>query len=225
MIRKSNVCYMLDEKGREDVLDAVEQTATDCHLTKKEQLQLRLTAEELMCFLAALPGEYEASFWLEQKRGRFELHLTAALLMGKENAKKVLKAADQKSEDEVNGLVTRLSEFFVQNVALYVKTKLLHQKAAEIKMNRCMQDACYLGLGVTNWSLERYREAIGLFEHASEKISGETLKDTGKETANDTPEAQEQAHSILASLSDELHLCIHQASAELIAIKKNEQIF
>ena len=209
MSRKSNVCYMLDEKGREDVLDAVEQTATDCHLTKKEQLQLRLTAEELMCFLAALPGEYEASFWLEQKRGRFELHLTAALLMGKENVKKVLKAADQKSEDEVNGLVTRLSEFFVQNVALYVKTKLLHQKAAEIKMNRCMQDACYLGLGVTNWSLNRYREAIGFHE----------------DLANDTPEVQELAHSILASLSDELYLCIHQASAELIAIKKNKQIF
>ena len=206
---KSNVCYMLDEKGREDVLDAVEQTATDCHLTKKEQLQLRLTAEELMCFLAALPGEYEASFWLEQKKGRFELHLTAALLMGKENAKKVLKAADQKSEDEVNGLVTRLSEFFVQNAALYVRTKLLHQKAAEIKMNRCMQDACYHGLGVTNWSLNRYREAIGFHE----------------DLANDTPEVQELAHSILASLSDELYLCIHQASAELIAIKKNEQIF
>lgn len=200
---KSNVCYMLDEKGRADVLDAVEQTAEICHLTKKEQLQLRLTAEELMCFLAALPGEYEASFWLEQKKGRFELHLTAALLMGKENAKKIVEATEKRNEDEVNGLVTRLSEFFVQNAAFYVRTKLLHQRIAVIEMNRCMQEACYSGLGVINWSLGHYREELGATKNSSE--------------------AQELAHSLLANLADELYLCIQKTSAELIAVKKNER--
>lgn len=200
---KSNVCYMLDEKGREDVLDAVEQTAQACRLTKKQQLQLRLTAEELMCFLGALPGEYEASFWLEQKKGRFELHLTAELLLEQENRKKILEAASQKNEDEVNGLVMRLSEYFVRSAAFYVRTKLLHQRGFIMEMDRCMQEACCDGLGVTNWSLDRYREAVDSTENVSE--------------------AQELAHSILAGLSDELYLCMRQNCAELIAIKKNTE--
>lgn len=196
---KSNICYMLDEAGRDDVLDAVEQTAKACELTKKEQLQLRLTAEELMCFLSQLPGEYEASFWLEQKKDRFEIHLTVALLMGKENLKKVLKAADQTIQDEVNGLVTALGEFFVANAAQYVWTKLLHRKEKEVQMDPTMKDSCYTGLGVTNWSLGRYQRAVW-------KNGTEAQK-------------QELAHSILASLSDEIYLSIQQNRAEIIAVK------
>ncbi len=197
---KSNICYMLDEAGREDMLDAVEQTAKACDLTKKEQLQLRLTAEELMCFLFQLPGEYEASFWLEQKKDRFEIHLTVALLMGKENLKKVLKSAEQTIQDEVNGLVTALSEFFVANTAQYVWTKLLHRKEREVQMDAAMKDSCYIGLGVTNWSLERYQREI--FQNGTE------IK------------KQELAHSILASLSDELYLSIQQNRAEIIAVRQ-----
>lgn len=238
---KSNMCYLLDEQGRCDILDEVERTGKKCNLDKKQQLQLRLLAEELICFLQTIPSEYEAVFWLEKIDNEFELHLKTEILLGNDNGSKIMQYTAAESFDEVNGMVERLVDLFIVNVKNYVKTGKNYIDISEYDKNdnidfsniiynqnisehdRLISDillACFTGMGSLNWSLERYRrrlEAVSI-----RKCYAYDTDDTGTNIKNDiiTILKSEIKKSILAQLSDDLYAIIHKNKIEIIAKKQ-----
>ena len=72
---KTDVCFISSDKSTFDaIFKEVEKTAHYNELSKKQTLQLRLLAEELVGMLPELLEVGSGEFWIENKDNDFELH-------------------------------------------------------------------------------------------------------------------------------------------------------
>ena len=80
-------------EGMEEALAATEKLGTDSGLAHKEQLRLRLLAEELIGLMRGIAGSVEACYQAEQEERRFRLCLSADVTLDKEMRKQLLAAS------------------------------------------------------------------------------------------------------------------------------------
>ena len=208
------MCYLLDDSGRSDILDEVERMAKDYKLIRRNQLQLRLLAEELICFLQKVPTEYEAAFWIEQRDDEFELHLKTQIPLGSDNRQKIGEYNPLESFDEVNGLMERLCDFFLINVKNYVNTGKNYIDISD------KVTSCFCGLGILNWSFERYNKRIK--DIYSDMNNGKYIDIQKKDILDKMIPAMsdEIDKSIIAQLSDDIYALMQKNNIEIIVQKK-----
>ena len=98
--------------GFEDAVREVGKTAQYRGLSHKEELRLRLCAEELLSLARSVTGEMEASFWLESEGRNFDLHLTTCTVMDKEKRNRLIAATSSRRNEAANTFLGKLRDLF-----------------------------------------------------------------------------------------------------------------
>ena len=214
---KSDVTTVLSTgEGR---MEAVEQTAASAAyrgLNKKNTLQLRLLAEELLGMLEQITGNLSAEFWVESRGGSFELHLTAARSITSEMRKELLNVSSSGKNSANVGIMGKLKGVFEQaildssNNARPVSYSAYYMQGLLYSANPANIDPIALGLSAAakaetaDWSMRQYKHTV-----AQEKGHDAAARDAWDELEK----------SIIANLADEITVSIRGSNVEMVAYK------
>lgn len=99
-------------KQMESALQQVEKVAAYKGLSHKDALHLRLLAEEMLGMMRSITGEKEGSFWIEDDKGVYSLHLKVNTSMNSEKREQLLSASTSGTNAAAKGIMGRLRDFF-----------------------------------------------------------------------------------------------------------------
>ncbi len=183
--------------GMKEALDTTESLGREAGLSKKEELRLRLLAEELFGMVKAITGEAEALYWAEREGNKFSLHLKVDTEMNKAMRRQLLSVSSSGENAAAKGFMGKLLD--VISTALSPRDE---ETAALLSVGM-------MNLGVTGstaacvWSMQQYK--------------------TQMEAILDLPEAREAwdelEKSIVAKLADEVSVFIRGGGVELVIDK------
>ena len=192
------------EVGTEKALEMTEKLGNFAGLTGKEQLRLRLLAEELMGLLRGIAGEVEAIYWVEVREKAFALHLKSQISMNQELRSELLAASSSGKNAAATGFMGKIRELF--SVALmpssedpFMLTGLslgLMSSGSPVGYNVAMDS--YV------WSMNQYKT----------EVEGIAEENTAAAEAWD-----ELEKSIVANLADEVSVAIVDNDVEITIYK------
>ncbi len=186
--------------GMKEALDTTEALGREVGLSKKEELRLRLLAEELFGMVKAITGEAEALYWAEREDKKFSLHLRVDTEMNKALRKQLLSVSSSGENAAAKGFMGKLLD--VISTALSPKD----EEAAAL-LNVGMMNLGATGSGAACvWSMQLYKTQM-------EAVLA--LPDAGK--AREVWDELEK--SIVAKLADEVSVYIRGGGAELVIDK------
>ena len=96
----------------EKALNQVEAVAVYKSLSSKNEMLIRLLAEELLGMVRSILGETGIKFWLEDAEGVYQIHLLAETILNTEKREQLLSAATSGKNEEAKGFMGMLREFF-----------------------------------------------------------------------------------------------------------------
>ena len=155
---RSNDCYLYKGKGRNDVLREVRKTAQYCDMSDKDQLRLRLLAEELIGMLTGILGEYKACFWMEEEHNNFTLHLLVKKTLAAAEKKKLLSASTSGRNEATGGVMGKIRNFFENCMDNYEECGSYNAKNGT-PLND-MYSGCSISGSQMTWSLKEYNQAV-----------------------------------------------------------------
>lgn len=191
-------------EGMEEALAATEKLGLDCGLGHKENLRLRLLAEELIGLLRGITGSVEAEYQAREENREFNLRLCADVTLDQEMRRQLLAASSSGKNAAARGFMGKLREM----VALVLLPK--GQNASSVSslslglISMGSPVGYVSGLDTYSWTMSTYMSEI-------------------KENLEDIAGAQEAwdelEKSIVANLADEVSVNIRGSAVE-IAISK-----
>ena len=95
--------------------DALEQTAKAAQyrgLSHKEDLRLRICAEEMLSLARSVTGELQARFWLESEGKKFDLHLSTKTVMDREKRDNLIASATSRKNEAAKSFLGMLRDAF-----------------------------------------------------------------------------------------------------------------
>ncbi|MBQ3481877.1 MAG: hypothetical protein IJH48_06010 [Oscillospiraceae bacterium] len=105
--------------GYEDVVKEVERAAQYRGLSHKEELQLRLCAEEMLSLVRSVTGEMKACFWLANEGRDFDLHLSTNTVMDKEKRDLLIQSTTSRRNEAARTFLGKLRDLFEEAMATY----------------------------------------------------------------------------------------------------------
>ena len=81
-------------------------------LSHKEDLRLRICAEEMLSLARSVTGELQARFWLESEGKKFDLHLSTKTVMDREKRENLIASATSRKNEAANSFLGRLRDAF-----------------------------------------------------------------------------------------------------------------
>ena len=192
------------EVGVQDALATTEKLGVDAGLSEKENLRLRLLAEELIGLLRGIAGDVEAVYWVEQREKAFALHLKSELLMNQELRNELLSASSTGKNSAAKGFMGKLREM--------IEVMLLPSKEDPFMMTGLslglMSSGSPVGYNVAMdsyvWSMNQYKT----------EVEGIVVENTAAAEAWD-----ELEKSIVANLADEVSVAIVDNDVEITIYK------
>ena len=191
-------------EGMEEALAATEKLGLDSGLSHKENLRLRLLAEELIGLLRGISGDVEARYQARQEEKKFVLSLGADVRMTQEMRKQLLAASSSGKNSAARGFMGRLREM--------VAAILLPENEESAEVSGLALGLMSLG-GPARYSADVNAYAWSMSKYVSEVRSS---RETDEDAANAWDELEK---SIVANLADEVSVKIVGSSVE-IAIAK-----
>ena len=98
--------------GFRDALDQTAKAAQFRGLSHKEELRLRICAEEMLSLVRSVTGELQACFWLESEGKKFDLHLSAKTVMDREKRDNLIASATSRRNEAANSFLGKLRDAF-----------------------------------------------------------------------------------------------------------------
>lgn len=201
---KSSTCQ-IDRNGfgREQVFCTVEKVAAYCDLEKKQALQLRLLAEELVGVLLGIAGNINATFWLEETDGLFQLYLVSDASLSSKMRDDLLEVSTSGKNEAAKGIMGKIRTIYENYV--------LENEELKEDRNASLVHPSLLGLespsypvpnGWVIWSLQNYKGEV-----SKEKEMYQT-------------EWDELEKSIVANLADDITVGIQNGKVEIVVSKR-----
>ena len=190
--------------GMEEALAATEKLGLDCGLGHKENLRLRLMAEELIGLLRGITGSVEACYQCREEARKFDLRLSADVFLDQEMRKQLLAASTSGKNAAAKGFMGRLREMVA--VVLLPKSQgpavLSNLSLGLISMGSPVGYAA--GEDIYTWSMSAYKNEL--------ENSMESLEEAKEEW-------DELEKSIVANLADEVSVKIVGSNVEITITK------
>lgn len=191
-------------RGIDAALTETEKIAKYNGLTSKEQLRLRLLAEEMTGTIRWIVGDMTSSFWIEAENGTYELHLTTMTMMDSVKRKKLLSTSSSGKNEAAKGFMGKLWDIFMkmdepENMH-YPKTFVsgyVHSDSGAFDAPMGVDMQTLIG----GWSMNSYK--------------GEVQKDP----FGNSEEWDELEKSIVAKLADEVRISISGNIVEMVIYK------
>ena len=192
-----------DETGLNDALDLTTELARQHQLSKKDEIRLRLLAEELFGAVNAVTKEFSAKYWVDLDDDKARINLEAETSMDIEKKLNLVDMSTNGRNEASKGLMGRI--FDIVEYIMFVPADTVTFDMAQLHAST-NQMGCYAG-GVSPeyiWSLEQYRNDV--------------------KTAYENNEAQEEwdelEKSIIANIADDVKVWVEGDSVRLL-IEKN----
>ena len=197
---KSDVILVANSgSGMEAALAESERMAAACALPHKEAIRLRLLTEEMLGMFRAIAGQAEASFWIEEEKGLFSLHLASELAMTGRLRRDMLAVSTSGKNEAARGFMGKIREMFEQameplddGVPLPAGTWL-----PPIPDSPGFSVTGSMEMGV--WSLNRYRGSL---------------------REDDRDKWDELEKSVVGKLADEVRIAVTSRRVEMVIEKK-----
>lgn len=100
------------ENGFSAVEDETRRIARFCGLNAKEGLQLQLFAEEMLSMVHAVSGEMQGTFWVENEKRRYDLHLETRTVMDRSKREMLLLSSSSRKNAAAGSFLGRLRDIF-----------------------------------------------------------------------------------------------------------------
>ena len=175
-------------------LAATEKQGAESGLSNKQNLRLRLLAEELISFIASLTGDVDALYWVDRQGDTFDLHLKADdIIMNKEIREELLSAATSGKNSAAKGFMGKLRDMVASVMTPSAMTPSVLSGLSLGMMSTASPVGENAGMSSYIWSLNNYKEKL----------------QTKDGTEIDMEEASEDLErSIVANLADEVLVSI-----------------
>lgn len=193
-------------KGFEEALAMTEKTGTYCGLDTKQNLRLRLLAEEMVGLLrGSIADNFDADYWINQSDKRFELHLKADIILTSAARKEIIAISTSGSNKAARGFMGKIREF--------IAVTLLSDEVQSDIADGLSYGMMYLGSPsayptyASNymWSMRQY--ASGIESHKDENTEAEEAYD-------------ELEKSIVANIADDIEVSIKGSTVEIVIYKQ-----
>ena len=191
-------------RGIDAALSETEKIARYNGLSSKEQLRLRLLAEEMTGTLRGIVGEMTSSFWIEAENRTYELHLTTMTMMDSVKRKKLLSTSSSGKNEAAKGFMGKLWDIFMKmdepEDMHYPKTFVsgyVHSDSGAFDAPMGVDMQTLIG----GWSMNNYQ--------------GEVQTDL----SGNSEEWDELEKSIVAKLADEVRISISGNVVEMVIYK------
>ena len=188
-------------KGMDEALNATEKFGTDCQLSRKEVLQLRLLSEEVFGMIRTIIGNVDAFYWIERERKDFKIHLKAEISMTRDLRDQLMAVSTSGKNSAIKGFMSHIKDMI--SVMLLPDNDLGNADIGMLEMGMN-------NIGMANstssyrWSMQKY-------------INEMENRKNNNDDANDALDELEK--SIVASIADEITIGIEGNSVEMIIFK------
>ena len=184
-------------------LETTEKQGTESGLNQKENLRLRLLAEELLGFLRGLAGDTVALYWIDRQGSKFTLHLKSDIIMNKEVREELLSAATSGKNSAAKGFMGKLRDMVASIMTPSAQDPSVLSGLSIGLMSAGTPVGEGMGIGSYVWSLNNYKDKLE-----------ETAEPSALEEA-----AEDLERSIVANLADEVLVYITGSKVQIDIIK------
>ena len=182
-------------------LQATEKQGAESGLSTKQNLRLRLLAEELFGFIRGLTGDLDALYWIDRQGSTFVLHLKAdGIIMNKEVREELLAAASSGKNSAAKGFMGKLRDMVASVMTPSAQGPSVLSGLSLGMMSSASPVGENAGMSSYIWSLKTYRE----------KIQAKDGTEIDLEEA-----AEDLERSIVANLADEVLVSIVGARVQV----------
>ena len=187
----------------EEALAATERLGLDSGLGHKENLRLRLLAEELIGLLRGIAGSVEAEYQAGQENKAFTLCLRADVSMSMELRRQLLAASSSGKNAAAKGLMGRIRDM-VATILLPEKEGSALPSGLSLGLMSMGSPTQYRSGDAYAWTLKKYMSEVS----------------SSREQDEEAAEAWDELEkSIVANLADDVSVKIQGSNVE-IAITK-----
>ncbi len=204
-MKTSEIIVTTRGEGMNEALAATEKLGQDSGLSHKENLRLRLLAEELIGLMRGITGSVEARYQAGQEERKFALSLSADVVLDLEMRRQLIAASSSGKNSAAKGLMGRIREM----VAIVLLPKgqssaaLANLSLGLISMGSPMGYAA--GEDSYTWSMSTYMAE---------------LQNHMNDEAENAKEAYDELEkSIVANLADEVSVSIVGSKVEITITK------
>ena len=189
--------------GMRDALDMTEKLGAESGLGEKENLHLRLLAEELFGMLRSIAGDVEAGYWLEFEKKAFELHMDAYITLTQEMRQQLLDVSTTGKNAAAKGLMGKIRDM--------IALKLLPTEEGPSDLALALMNVAWssptgnrIGNVAAEWSMNQYKSEV---------------KSSGAQGADVEAARDELEKSIVANVADEVRIGIVGSNVEITIFK------
>ena len=189
---KSDVIVVSSREDKTDeVLEQAEKVSEYLKLSSQNTLHLRLLAEEMMSMVRAITGNMVGDFWIETKKDRCELHLSARTTMDFQKRAQLLSTASSGKNEAHRGFMGKIRAFFepMEDVPVYFDVS-----------------SGGLNSGMVVWTMCGYQQQLA-----------ESVKENEEGAAQAWDELEK---SVISHIADDVKVSIRGYDVEMIIYKK-----
>ena len=190
---KSDVVKVYSRQDQtDDVMKQAELVAGYKNLSHKGTLYLRLLAEEMMGMMRAIGGDVTGSFWIEDKRGEYSLHLRVKTAMDFDKRDKLLAASKSGVNEANRGFMGKIRAFFepLEEVPVFF----------DVSYDNNLTDMV--------WSMRSYETQLKASLDRDEAGAREAWDELEK--------------SVIAHIADDVRVSIRGSEVEMVVVKNLE---
>ncbi len=189
-----------------NVLENVEDSLEELDLKKKDNLHMRLLAEETIGMLKAMAGDYSALLWFEREGDECRVRVTAKTEEMNYSSKKELLSVSKSGQNSLaKGFMQKLGDVIENSLLNYDEVMKIHQQNGVSGP----EEFTFMGMNssemMMTWTLEQYRVSID-----------------GSDAYDDTVDELER--SIVANLAEDVIVGVKKDHVELTIIFKLKEI-
>ncbi len=187
--------------GMLEALAATEKLGAESGLDRKENLRLRLLAEELFGMVRSIVGDVEARYWLEQEDSRFEIHLQSDVEMTQETRRQLIAVSTQGENAAARGFMGKLRDMIA---AALLPSEEGPSMLSLGFMTMGSPGGMRAGGGGCDWTLSKYRSEV----------------ENGRSRGGAAEDAWDELEkSIVASIADEIRVRVKGSAVEITIAK------
>ena len=190
-------------EGMEEALAATERLGQDSGLGHKENLRLRLLAEELIGLLRGITGSVEADYQAWQEDGEFTLRLSTGVNMSMELRRQLLAASSSGKNAAAKGLMGRIRDI-VAAVMLPEKGESTVPSGLSLGLMSMGSPSRYRSGEAYAWTLSQYMSEV------------RGSRDRDEEAAEAWDELE---RSVVACVADDVSVRVSGSHAEISIFK------
>ena len=183
-------------EGMEEALQMTEKFGLESGLIRKEDLRLRLLAEELLGMMRSIVGKIEALYWIEGEDQKYDIFLAGDVELNQDSRRKLIEVSSKHENAAAKGFMGKLRDMI--GVMLLPEGDGPSMTSIGL-MTMGSPNEFIANSDAYSWSLNKYREELQASDNEEARKENDELE-----------------RSIVASLADEVSVSIEDSKVTIV---------